>query len=142
MLPASLIDAATQQAYRDTEYRVQAAPPFSLAVGQPSAALAAAHKRHGVRCSAFISACNPLSQPLDEAANAQLHAALGRQLTQRSLKFLQGLGQHPTNGWPGEASWLVFGLTRESAKALGTRLRQNAILWAGADATPQLVLLR
>ena len=30
----------------------------------------------------------------------------------------------------------------EAAKALGTRLEQNAIVWAGGDAVPQLILLR
>ena len=55
---------------------------------------------------------------------------------------MQGLGEHPTNGWPGEASYLIFGLTLEAAKMLGMRLEQNAIVWTGADTVPQLVLLR
>ena len=42
----------------------------------------------------------------------------------------------------GEASYLIFGLTLEAAKMLGMRLEQNAIVWAGVDAVPQLILLR
>ena len=29
---------------------------------------------------------------------------------------------------------MILGLTLEAAKALGTRLEQNAIVWAGGDA--------
>jgi hypothetical protein len=138
----SIIDAGIVQAFRETEYRVHGDEPFTLRVGEASAALAAAQKRHRVDCSAYITACNPFSQILDEDANAERHAALGRELSQRSLASIEGVGQHPSNQWPGEASHLIFGLTLEAAKTLGNRLEQNAILWAGADAVPQLILLR
>jgi hypothetical protein len=49
---------------------------------------------------------------------------------------------HRSNHLSGEASYLIFGLTLEAAKALRTRLEQNAIVWTGADAVPQLILLR
>lgn len=135
------IDAAMIQAYRETEYRVHGDEPFILRVGQPCDALAAIHKRHRVDCSAYITACNPYSQPLDDAANTRRHADLGHELRKRSLTAFGGLGQHPSNQWPGEASYLVLGLTLEAAKTLGTRFEQNAIVWSGADATPQLILL-
>ena len=111
-------------------------------MGETCPALAAVHKLHRVDCSAYITACNPFSQVLDDKANAERHAALGRELGQRSLASIEGIGQHPSNQWPGEASYLIFGLTLEAAKTLGTRLEQNAIVWAGADAVPQLILLR
>jgi hypothetical protein len=41
-----------------------------------------------------------------------------------------------------EASVGVFGISMENACELGIRYRQNAIIWVGEDATPQLVLLR
>lgn len=136
------IDTAAIQAYRDTEYRVHGDEPFILRIGQASHALVAAHKRHRVDCSAYITACNPYSQQLDVAANARRHADLGHELRRRSLTAFEGLGQHPSNRWPGEASYLVLGLTLEAAKTLGNRLEQNAIVWSGADAIPQLILLR
>ncbi len=142
MLFESIIDAGTVQAFRETEYRVHGDEPFTLKVGETCSALAAAHKRYRVECSAYITACNPFSQILDDAANAERHAALGREISQRSLASIEGIGQHPSNQWPGEASHLIFGLTLEAAKALGTRLEQNAIVWAGGDAVPQLILLR
>jgi len=141
-LSDTTIDAATIQAYRETEYRVDGDKPFTLRIGQTCGALAAIYKRRRVDCSAFITACNPYSQQLDDSANARRHAELGHELRQRSLIAFEGLGQHPSNQWPGEASYLVLGLTLEAAKVLGNRLEQNAIVWSGADAVPQLILLR
>jgi len=60
----------------------------------------------------------------------------------RSLPFIERVGQHPSNRWAPEPSFLVLGLSLEAAKALGSRHEQNAIVWCGIDATPQLVLLR
>jgi hypothetical protein len=52
------------------------------------------------------------------------------------------MGQHPSNKWPGEEIFLVLGLYFEAAKALGERFGQNAIVWCGIDAVPQLIVLR
>ena len=142
MLSPSIIDSATVQAYRETEYRVFAEAGFTLRVGQASAELLSAHKRHKTQCSAFLTAWNPFSHALDAASNAERQAALARELKQRSLAFELGIGQHPGNGWPGEESFLVYGLTLESAKVLGRRFEQNAFVWSGADAVPRLILLR
>ena len=136
------IDAATIQAYRETEYRVHGDEPFTLRIGEASPALEAMHKRHRVDSSAYITAYNPYSQTLDATVNAQRHAELGRELRQRSLVAIEGLGQHPSNRWPGEVSYLILGLTLEAAKVLGARHEQNAIVWSDADAAPQVILLR
>jgi len=138
----SIIDAGIVQAYRETDYETHGDEPFTLKMGETCPALAAAHTRHRVHCSAYITACNPLGELLEDEANAKLHTALGLELVQRSLACIEGIGQHPSNEWPGEASYLIFGLTLEAAKTLGTRLEQNAIIWTGTDAVPQLILLR
>lgn len=142
LLPESRIDPGTIQAFRETDYHVHGDAPFTLRVGEYSADLAAAQQRHRVECSVYITACNPFSDLLDDSANAERHAALGRELEQQRFAFIEGLGQHRSNEWPDEASFLVFGVTMEEAKALGTRLEQNAIIWSGSDAIPQLILLR
>jgi len=41
-----------------------------------------------------------------------------------------------------EPSLLVFGLPLETAGPLGKKLDQNAIVWCGGDAVPELILLR
>lgn len=130
------------QAYMETEFRVQDEKPFMLQVGKVSSDLLEAHKRYRVECSAFLTACNPFSQEMTYEANGERQKALAKELASRSLEFVAGIGQHPSNKWPGEPSYLVFGLTLEAAKTLGSRLEQNAIVWSGSDGTPQLILLR
>ena len=142
MFSASAIDPRTLQAYLETEYRVLGEPAFILRVGQASAELLCAHKHQKADCSAFLTACNPFSQAFDAATNEARQAALAKELTHRSLFHLRGVGQPPANEWPGEESFLVFGLTLEAARTLGARFEQNGFVWSGADAVPQLILLR
>ncbi|AMV46907.1 DUF3293 domain-containing protein [Paraburkholderia caribensis] len=142
MFSKSQIPRATIQAYLETHYHVHGFSPTLLKIGEGNATLAAIHRLNGVEASAFVTACNPFSEPLDDAANAERQKILAVELTQRGLTFIEGVGQHPSNDWAGEASFLVLGVSVEEAKELGARFGQNAIVWAGSDAVPKLVLLR
>ena len=130
------------QAYLETDYRVHAEPAFTLRVGNQSAELMALHKSLGKVCSTFITAWNPWSKQLGRLDNKALNAALLKELDQLGLTYTEGVGQHPSNAWPGEESFLVFGLPLDESKALGSRYEQNALIWCGEDATPQLILLK
>lgn len=138
----STIEPTTIQDYLETEYHVHGKTPAIIKVGTVSPELLALHRANQADCSAFITACNPFSQALDEASNADRQRALLHELRQRGLAFAEGIGQHPSNHWPGEQSFLIFGLALADAKQLGTRLEQNAIIWSGTDGIPQLILLR
>lgn len=138
----SCIDPQTIQAYLETHYRVSGNSPFTLRVGSPNEALRATHRLHQVDSSAFVTACNPLGAAHSDRQNAELLVQLEAELRARRLTFLPGKGEHPTNGWPAEHSYLVFGITMEQATALCRQFAQNAFVWCGADATPQLILLR
>lgn len=137
VIPKDLINA-----YLETEYRVLGEMPFTIQVGRMSSDLLEGHKRHKVECSTFVTAWNPYSQQVNDAKNRELQAAFAKELTNRGLHFVEGIGQHPSGQWAGEESYLIFGLTLEAAKVLGTTLEQNAIIWSGADGTPQLILLK
>ena len=139
---STVIDPGTVQAYRETEYVVHAHAPVTLNVGVASPGLLAMYKTRRVDSCTFITACNPGSRRLPDVDNALRQGALARELRLRSLLFIEGVGQHPSNRWPPEPSFLVLDLSLEAAKALGSRHEQNAIVWCGADATPLLVLLR
>ena len=142
MYSESLIDPDTIQAYLETEYHVFGDSPFTIRIGEPNSALAAACKRNGAETSAYITACNPNSQTLDDAANAERTNSLRSELIERKLAFIEGVGQHPFNGWPGEDSFLIFGVDLEAARDLSRRLQQNGFVWAGSDCIPQLILMR
>lgn len=138
----SLIDMDMLKAYRETHYKVFAAAPFVLQIDQASDALAELYRQRKVSHCAFITAWNPFSQRIDDAENVKRNSELELELARRDLPFIDGIGQHPSNGCPGEPSYLILGLGLDESKALGVKLEQNAIVWAGADAVPRLVLLR
>ena len=142
MFQDSVIAQSSIQAYLNTNYHVHGAMPLTLNIGVANAGLAALHKTHSVESSAYVTACNPYSQAQDDSANDAQQAVLARELQQNGLTYINGIGQHPTNGWPGEQSFLVLGLSLEDVKILGARHGQNAIVWCGPDAVPELVLLR
>jgi hypothetical protein len=142
LFSASVIHPDLIQAYMETEFRVLGGVPFTLRVGAPSNELLATHKAHQVECSAFLTACNPYSQEVSESDNSERQKSLATELASRALTFIDGVGQHPSNNWPGEQSFLVLGLDLEASKTLGDRFGQNAIVWSGSDGAPQLILLR
>ena len=83
-------------------------------------------------------------QAKEARAEKEQRAAEARAERERREGYptLTALGVDPTGEWPGEESVFVPGLDLERAKSLGVEFGQNAIVWAGPDAVPQLVLLR
>ncbi len=138
----SELDAFLVAAYRETEYQVTEGAPFVLKVDEPCPALLGLYRAKNVSCAAFITACNPFSRELTDSENAVRQTELASELKRRSLSYLEGVGHHPSGDWPGEPSFLALGLALEAAKSLGKAFEQNAIIWCGADAVPNLVLLR
>jgi hypothetical protein len=136
-LPAGLIEA-----YAQTEFRIHTQPAFTLYIGQHCALLQQAMARAQANTCLFITACNPFSQSLDDDDNAQRNKQLETELNRRGLSYLTGVGQHASNEWPGEASFLVLGVSPDVAKELGQTYEQNAVVWSDADAIARLWLLR
>ena len=58
------------------------------------------------------------------------------------MDAIEGEGVGTDGAWPAEKSFFVFGVDLETARMLGVRYRQNAVVWAAEDAIPKLVLLR
>ena len=142
-MPArSNVDPETIRAYEETHYWVEAPVPFRFEVGQHSQSLAALQHDSGVHSSVFITAFNPYSKRCNEVENRQRQAALAEELRTLHLPFLAGMGKHPSGHWPGEASFLVLGLSQPQARALGERHEQNAVIWIDDSAVPRLMLLR
>jgi len=136
------LDDALLEAYRATHYEVFGVEGLVLRVGVPSEELEGLMASHGVACAAFVTACNPLGEALGDEVNRARCADLLADLVAKGRDCLAGHGRHPDGGWEPEPSLLVLGLDRAAAEALGRRWEQNAIVWAGEDATPELLLLR
>ena len=137
--PGLAVSPELLQAYRETLYTVHHKPPFSMQIGvrcEPLRALmATSHHRH----AAFITAWNPFGQPLTAKENATRQAALVRDVDALGLAYIEGIGQHPSNNWPGEHSLLVLGIDEAAAKTLAATYGQHAFVWATSDAVPVLV---
>jgi hypothetical protein len=127
------------QAYMETEYFVLAEPAFKMQIGLHCPELAQLITERNAKCAAFITACNPFSKKLRPEENEQRQQELKAQLKTRGLGSLDGIGQHTSNKWPGEHSYLILNLSRESAKVLAAQYEQHAFVWAAETAVPELV---
>ena len=136
LLPPSLVTA-----YQETWYMVPCLDQLTLRIGHLHEDLRRIHHQHGVDCSAFVTAWNPWGTTLTAEENLLRHRHLIDDLSRQHLTFFEGIGQHPTNAWPGEVSLLILGLAQDAAIALGTTHQQNAIVWNDAEGLPQLILL-
>jgi hypothetical protein len=131
------------RAYLATDYRLgHTAQDIVLTIGQRSDRLAALFAAKGVNCGAFITAYNPRGALQPDAANHLAHAQLATQLAQLGHEVIAGSGSAAGSDWAAEESYFALGLALEPAKAMGTHFNQDAIVWVGADAVPQLILLR
>jgi Protein of unknown function (DUF3293) len=138
----SEISQETVQAYQETEFRVFAENSLVLKISIKSEDLLTLYKDHRSETCAFVTACNPIGDLLSEEKNFNLQKQLEEEIKFRGLNFIPGEGKHPIGSWQGEASFLIFDLSLESAKTLGRKFNQNAIVWCDQNAIPQLILLR
>ncbi len=128
--------------YSETEYHVLSSSPFILRIGELSPELISMHAKHGVSCSAFITAWNPFSEVTDKATNIERQSQLANQLSSGGFTMIPSLGKHPSGNWEGEESLLVLGIEQKDAESLGKTWGQNAILYSGKNGIPDLILLR
>jgi hypothetical protein len=136
------ISQALQDAYRATHYRVLAPQAFTLRIGTKSDALLDLYQSSGAREAAFLTAWNPLSVTASAEQNRSAQALLVERLVSMGVAALPGLGINPASEHPGEESLLALGLPRDAAISLAQDFRQNALVWIGPDAIPELILLQ
>jgi len=137
------IAAEKVRAYRATDYRLgHTTQDIVLAPGLRSDRLAALFASESVNCGAFLTAFNPLGTQKSDIANDLAHTQLATVLTGLGLKFIEGSGSEEGTHWPTEKSLFALGLGREGAISIGRQFDQDAIVWVGDSAVPELVLLR
>jgi len=142
-LDRSVVPPEKRDAYLATNYCLGFGPEaVVLNIGKHSAALAELFTEHRVACGAFITAYNPEGTQQSDETNAQDHAALLQRVVELCHSFIEGVGAGTTGQWPLERSVFAYGMDKASACAVGRQFRQDAIVWVGPDAVPQLVLLR
>lgn len=133
-LPAELV-----QAFTETDYIVHHEQPFTMNIGKACPELQKLMADRNALSAAFITPCNPFSRRLSEKENQGRLLELKATLKTRGLFWMDGIGQHPSNNWPGEVSVLVLGLDLEAARSLSRHYEQHAFVWAVSDGVPELM---
>ena len=136
-LPAELLLAFTE-----TDYIVHHEPPFTMNIGKPCLELKKLMAESNALGAAFITAWNPFAQKLSDRENETRQHELKDTLKKRGLVCIDGIGQHPSNGWKGEPSVLILDIDRKAAKVLAGHFEQHAFVWADKTAVPELVSLQ
>ncbi len=97
------LDEELIAAYRATEYRVFASPPFVLRIGEHCAALDALLAGTGATGAAFLTAWNPYSEPAPLAVNVARQAELIDIVEARGWRHWPGEGRGADPDWPPES---------------------------------------
>jgi hypothetical protein len=130
-------------AYRTTHYRVgDGAEAFTLRIDIPSNQLRRLYESTGYACGVFITAFNHFGQQQSAHENEAAHSRLGECLRALTARVVEGVGTDPNGAWPQERSYLALGVDQSAASELGAKFHQDAVVWAGRDAIPRLLLLR
>lgn len=130
-----------EHAYRLAHYVVFGAPDLVIRVGEPSAELDALLEADGVDSAAFLTAANPNGMLQSEAENEVSRLALHQVLADAGYSCYVGEGRDPSGAWPAEPSILAVGITRHEAEVIGRSYEQNALVFIGKGAAPELVAL-
>lgn len=137
------ISADKIRAYEATDYRLgHSNDDIILNIGKYEPRLLELFRENGVSCGAFLTAYNPQGAQQSEAENKFAHAKLAQDLTDLGVRMIEGSGSENGTNWEAEFSYFALGLPLEAANRIGTEADQDAIVWVGADAVPQLILLR
>ena len=137
------ISAEKIAAYRAIEYRFgEGLDAITLRIDQASQALLELYARLAHTRGVFITAFNPQGAAQDAAENEAAHVGLGRELRGLYPIVIEGAGADPAGAWPQEKSYFSLGVDLETARVLGRRYQQDAVVWTGKDAIPKLILLR
>jgi hypothetical protein len=142
-LRMTTIDTSKIDAYMQTDYCVGPSHArFILRIGVHSKNLDRLYQDTGQSCALFITAFNPLGTQQSDEANLTAHERVGNHLRALTKFVIEGEGVDPGRQWPAERSFLAIGIDRDTAVLLGQRAHQDAVVWAGQDAVPELLLLR
>lgn len=134
-----MISSKLLRAFEETHYIVHHQPPFTLRIGQHSTELDALLGALGQDCAAFITAWNPMSEITPDAENHLHQQKLLDELTLKGLSHLPGIGQHPSNNWPGEESLLILGLELNDARVMARAFHQLAFVWGEKHCPIQVI---
>lgn len=131
-----------EAAYRTTRFVAMVGRrEVVVRVGQRSSEVERLMARHKSATAAFITADNPNSRPLGRMENCIRRRQFRVALRARRLATLPGAGHGVDGNWAPEESPLIFGISENTAAALGRAFQQNAIVFIRRGHPARLVWL-
>ena len=128
-------------AYKAARYVVYADQEPVFSIGEHCPELDELLEAENSRCAAFITAFNPHGLPAHADTNWGSTARLMEYFDGLAYEVYIGESNDPEGEWPYEPSFLVVGIPRAEAEALGRRFGQLAIVYAEKGRAPELVVL-
>ena len=126
--------------YRKADYVVFADRQVVLRVGEPNAELDELIVTEGASTAAFVTAANPRGEKRSDTENGVANAALQSFVSAAGYPHFWGEGRDPFGSWA-EPSFLVIGIYRANAEALGQLFEQNALIFCEVGRPPELIVL-
>jgi hypothetical protein len=127
-------------AYKKADYVVFSDRQLVLRIGEPNVELDELIKTQGATSAAFVTAANPRGEKRSEKENGVANAALQSFVSAAGYPHFWGEGRDPFGSWA-EPSFLVIGIYRANAEALGQLFEQNALVFCELGRPPELVIL-
>ncbi len=136
-----MIDPLLIEQYESADYYIEAIPPFILKIGIHSYELSKIYETSHQTKAALITASNPRSKKLPNEINKVRNKNLEEMIQETGLNYIYGEGKCGQDDWDGEESFLILGVDQKQAMVIGKAFDQNAIVWCGKNAIPELILL-
>jgi len=128
-------------AYEKADYVVFADRKVVVRVGERNSELDELIGAEGAATAAFVTAANPRGEQRPDTENGVANAALQSFVSAAGYPHFWGEGRDPFGSWA-EPSFLVIGIYRANAEALGQLFEQNAIVFCEVGRAPELIVLR
>lgn len=128
------------EAYGSAEYVVFADTHVVVRVGERNTQVDALITAEGATTAAFVTAANPRGEARSDMENGVANAALQNFVAAAGYPHFWGEGRDPRGGWA-EPTFLIIGIYRANAEALGQLFEQNAIVFCELGRAPELVIL-
>jgi len=135
------ISSEQLEAYKKADYVVFADRQVVVRLGEINPELDVLLDAEGATTAAFITAANPRGEKRSDTENGVANAALQSFVSAAGYPHFWGEGRDPFGSWA-EPSFLVIGIYRANAEALGQLFEQNAIVFCEAGRAPELIVLK
>jgi hypothetical protein len=134
------ISSEQLEAYKKADYVVFADCQVVVRLGEINPELDVLLDAEGATTAAFITAANPRGEKRSDIENGVANAALQSFVSAAGYPHFWGEGRDPFGSWA-EPSFLVIGIYRANAEALGQLFEQNAIVFCEVGRPPELIVL-